>query len=39
VEAVREVEEQRQRDHQHDDQGCGFHRLLSVESERNVVPT
>ena len=39
VEAVREVEEQRQHDDQHDDQGCGFHRLLSVEGERNVVPT
>ena len=36
VEPVREVEEQCQCDHQHDHQGCGLHRSLSVEGIRGV---
>ena len=35
---VGEVEEECQRDNQHDDEGCGFHRSLSVvEEERRGV--
>jgi hypothetical protein len=34
VEAVREVEEQRQCDHQHNHQNYGIHRSLSLEKRR-----
>jgi hypothetical protein len=37
VEAVGEVEEECQRDDKHDDEGCGFHRSLSVVEDEGVV--
>ncbi|GAB3599832.1 hypothetical protein GCM10027408_23120 [Microbacterium tumbae] len=37
MKAVREVEEECQQDHQHDDEGCGFHRSLSVVEEEEDV--
>ena len=37
MKAVGEVEEECQRDDKHDDEGCGFHRSLSVVEEEGDV--
>ncbi|MBN6190043.1 hypothetical protein JQN58_24655 [Aneurinibacillus sp. BA2021] len=36
MKAVREVEEECQRDDEHNNEGCGFHRSLSVLRKGNV---
>jgi len=36
VKPVREIEEECQRDDEHDDEGCGFHRSLSVLRKREM---